>query len=116
MTLVDATRFLPLSQAHFLILGALSRGDLHGYAIMQDVEKASSGYVKMGPATLYGSLKKLCEQGLVEELPADAFPDVDRRRRYYRLTAAGRAVCTAEAARLADLAVRTQSGLNLGPA
>lgn len=113
---VDPLQFLPLPQAQFLILGALSESDMHGYAIMQHVEESSRSLVKMGPATLYGTLKKLGDLGLAEELAPGAVPDVDKRRRYYRLTELGRSVCLAEAERLADLAARTRSNLLLGQA
>jgi DNA-binding PadR family transcriptional regulator len=108
----DPSSFLPLALARFHTLAALSGGELHGYAIMQIVEVSSGGLVKMGPASLYGTLKKLVDLGLVEEVGA---PDVDadRRRRYYRLTGLGERVCLAEADRLAVLASRTRR--NLGP-
>lgn len=111
----EVDRHLPLSQAHFHVLVALSAGELHGYAIMQLVEESSGGVVRMGPATLYGSLKRLVEAGLVEE--TDRRPaDDDQRRRYYRLTGVGRRVCVAEADRLAELVRRTHVNLRPGMA
>lgn len=106
----DPASFLPLAPARFHTLAALSGGELHGYAIMQTVEVSSGGLVKMGPATLYGTLKKLVDLGLAEEVGA---PDVDadQRRRYYRLTGLGQRVCLAEADRLAGLADRTRRNL-----
>ena len=92
---------------------ALTAGELHGYAIMQAVEQSSHGVVGMGPATLYGTLGRLCASGLTEEVAHRPDPDEDQRRRYYRLTALGRAVCLAEADRL-DQLVR-QSRVNLRP-
>ncbi|MFP5326573.1 MAG: PadR family transcriptional regulator [Acidimicrobiia bacterium] len=89
--------------APFHILVALTAGDRHGYALMTDVEELSGGHVKMGPGTLYGTLKRLVNQGLVEEVSASDDAD-DPRRRYYRLTALGSRVCAAEAERLAKLA------------
>lgn len=94
----------PLSPAMHHILLALLEGDLHGYAIMQSVEALSNGALRMGPGTLYGTLKRLLEQGLVEE--TDERPDADNddeRRRYYRLTPSGRASVRAENARMARL-------------
>jgi len=95
--------FLPLTGAQFHVMVALATGEMHGYAIMQAVESSSDGVVKMGPATLYGTIKKLVETRLAEEVPAPA-ADADPRRRYYRLTGLGREVCAAEATRLAGLA------------
>lgn len=92
-------RFLPLSPATLHILLALAEEDLHGYAIMQDVRRQSEGRYKLGPGTLYDNLQRLVEQGLVREVPRSA-RNADSRRRYYRLTAQGRGVLTAEIARL----------------
>jgi DNA-binding PadR family transcriptional regulator len=92
-------RFLPLSPATLHILLALAEADLHGYAIMQEVRRQSEGRYKLGPGTLYDNLQRLVEQGLVREVPRSA-RDADSRRRYYRLTAQGRGVLTAEIARL----------------
>lgn len=108
--------FLPLAPAQFHVLVALSGGDMHGYAIMQAVESSSNNLVRMGPATLYGTLKRLCEAGLTEELPHRPEPGDDQRRRYYRLTGLGREVCLAEADRLADLVQRSRSNLHPWPA
>ncbi|HEX5613978.1 MAG TPA: PadR family transcriptional regulator [Acidimicrobiia bacterium] len=103
--------FLPLAPAQFHVLVALTDGDLHGYAIMQAVEESSGGVVKMGPATLYGTLKRLVDAGLAEELARRPARDDDQRRRYYRLTALGQKVCLAEADRLAALVRVTRSNL-----
>jgi len=83
----------PLAPATLHILLALSSEDLHGYGIMQQVEKLSGGRYKLGPGTLYDNLEKLLRQGLIEELPAEAN---SRRRRQYRLTALGRKVLAEE--------------------
>lgn len=99
----DPRTFLPLPAAQFHILVALSAGELHGYAVMQAVESSSEGLVKMGPATLYGTLKRLAEEGLAEEVAKPLSPGEDARRRYYRLTGLGSRVCAAEAERLALL-------------
>ena len=109
----DPRSFLPLPQAQFHVLVALTAGDRHGYAIMGAVEASSGGVVRMGAATLYGTLKKLVQRGLVEE--SDHRPsDDDERRRYYRLTSLGQSVCGAEADRLADLVSVTRSNLRPG--
>jgi DNA-binding PadR family transcriptional regulator len=92
--------FLPLSPAVFHILLALADGERHGYAIMQQVAEGTDGLVKLGPGTLYGSIKRLLADGLIEE--TDERPDPaldDERRRYYRLTGLGRRVAEAEAGR-----------------
>jgi DNA-binding PadR family transcriptional regulator len=81
----------------FHILIALAERDLHGYAIMQDVSMRTNGKLRLSPGTLYGSIKRLLEQGLIVELEADD------RRRYYRLTPSGRNAAKEEAARLMDL-------------
>ncbi len=92
--------------AHFHVLVALADGDRHGYAIMQAVDSLSGGLVKMGPATLYGTLKRLVADGLAEETAQPGGGDEDSRRRYYRLTRLGQRVASAEADRL-DALVRT---------
>ena len=93
----------PLSPAMHHILLALLEGDLHGYAIMQSVEALSDGAVRMGPGTLYGTLKRLLDQGLVEETDERPAADDDERRRYYRLTPSGRESVRSETARLSRL-------------
>jgi DNA-binding PadR family transcriptional regulator len=96
----------PLTPAVFHILLALADGEKHGYAIMKDVEAQTSGQLKMGPGTLYGSIKRMLAGGLIAE--TDERPDMaldDERRRYYRLTTQGQAVVAAESRRLA-LAVK----------
>ncbi len=95
---------LPLQPAMFQILVALADQDRHGYAIMQDVASRTDGRMKLSPGTLYGSIKRMLEEGLIVEL--DERPDReqdDERRRYYRLTRFGRDVAQAEADRLATL-------------
>ncbi len=110
----DPSDHLPLPQAQFHVLVALSDGDRHGYAIMQSVEESSGGIVRMGPATLYGTLKKLVGHGLAEELSGRPAADDDKRRRYYRLTGLGERVCSAEADRLAALVRITRTNLRPG--
>ena len=100
----DVDSFLPLPASVMHIIVALAAGERHGYAIMRDIEELSSGSVRMGPGTLYGSIKRMIEQGLVEE--AEERPDPaldDQRRRYYRLTDLGRRVGVAEQYRLSSL-------------
>jgi DNA-binding MarR family transcriptional regulator len=100
----DVESLLPLPASIMHILVALADGDKHGYAIMRDVDAISGGVVRMGSGTLYGSIKKMLQQGFIEE--ADERPDPaldDQRRRYYRLTTLGRRVGAAEHARLAAL-------------
>jgi DNA-binding PadR family transcriptional regulator len=113
---LDSSSFLPLPQAQFHVLVALTEGERHGYAIMQAVETSSNGIVRMGPATLYGTLKRLVDQGLAEELPHRPAPADDQRRRYYRLTGLGQRVCAAEADRLASLVRITRANLRPGVA
>ncbi|MBZ5619938.1 MAG: PadR family transcriptional regulator [Acidobacteriia bacterium] len=101
----QAKDLLPLSPQVFHILVALAGGDQHGYAIMQDVAARSGGKLRLSPGTLYGSVKRMLDQGLIAELRDSERPgteDDDERRRYYRLTPFGRKVAKAEAARLAD--------------
>ena len=90
-----------LSPQVFHILVALAARDQHGYGIMQDVATRTGGSVKLSPGTLYGSIKRMLEQGFIVELRDSERPDEDlddERRRYYRLTAAGRKAAKAEAA------------------
>jgi DNA-binding PadR family transcriptional regulator len=95
---------LPLPPAVFQILVALADQDRHGYAIMQDVAARTDGRMKLSPGTLYGSIKRMLEEGLIVEIDERPDPeDDDERRRYYRLTRFGREVAQAEADRLTTL-------------
>lgn len=94
--------FLPLSPATLHILLSLAGEELHGYAIMQEVQRQSEGKYKLGPGTLYDNLQKMIDRGLVEELGKRPGDD-DPRRRYYRLSMLGRGVLTAEISRLDDV-------------
>lgn len=95
---------LPLPAATFHILMALADGDRHGYAIIQEVAARTGGEVTLGAGTLYRSIQRMVDQDLVVELTMRERPsDDDPRRRYYRLTAFGRAVAEAETRRLGDL-------------
>ncbi len=107
-------QLLPLTPAGFQILLALSGGDLHGYAIMQEVMQVTDNRVRLGPGTLYRSIKKLLIDGLIEELDERPDPALDdERRRYYRLTAFGLSVLGAEARRLEKLVRQARSRLLL---
>ena len=100
----DPRQFLPLTQATFNILLALASGEKHGYAIMQEVIERTGGEVKIGPGTLYGSIKRMHAAGWIVELDERPDPALDdERRRYYRLTDLGERVAIAEAERLAQL-------------
>jgi DNA-binding PadR family transcriptional regulator len=94
----------PLPSAAFQILLSLAGEDLHGYAIMRQVEEQTAGRMRLGPGTLYSSIQALLEEKLIEEVeaPEDGEPGHERRR-YYRLAAAGRKLAREEAERLADL-------------
>jgi DNA-binding PadR family transcriptional regulator len=95
---------LPLPPAMFQILVALADQDRHGYAVMQDVAARTDGRMKLSPGTLYGSIKRMLEDGLIVELDERPDPEHDdERRRYYRLTQFGREVAQAEADRLTTL-------------
>jgi len=105
----DPSPYVPLAPAALHIVLSLNRGERHGYAIMGDVERLSDGVIKLGPGTLYGTIKKLLADGLIEQ--TDSRPDPaldDQRRKYYRLTALGASVCASEIQRLANLVERTQ--------
>lgn len=116
----DPEKFLPLPASVMQITVALAGGEKHGYAIIRDVAELSGGASRMGSGTLYGSIKRMLEQGLIEE--ADERPDPaldDQRRRYYRLTALGHRVGAAEHGRLralVDAAGLRQLGLRPGGA
>lgn len=100
----DVEAFLPLAPASFHILLALAEEDRHGYAILLDVERRTGGEVKLSAATLYRTLERLLEAGLIEELAERPAPGLDdERRRYYRLRPQGEAVARAETARLQKL-------------
>ncbi|HEY7984939.1 MAG TPA: helix-turn-helix transcriptional regulator [Ktedonobacterales bacterium] len=95
---------LPLTPAVFHILLALSDGERHGYGIMREIEARTGGAVRMGPGTLYGSIKRMLADGLIVE--TDERPDPaldDQRRRYYRIAWRGERVAQAEAERLERL-------------
>jgi DNA-binding PadR family transcriptional regulator len=103
-TTVDPHDMLPLTPAVFHILLSLADGEKHGYGIMQEVSHITNGQMRMGPGTLYGTIKRMLEAGFLEETEErpDALLD-DERRRYYRLTDFGNRVARAETARLSSL-------------
>jgi DNA-binding PadR family transcriptional regulator len=104
-----------LSVAILHILVAVADRERHGYAIMQDIAARTDGRLRLGPATLYGSIKRLLNDGLIEELDERPDPDNDDvRRRYYRITPRGRKLAREEAARLAKL-VRQARATGLVP-
>jgi DNA-binding PadR family transcriptional regulator len=101
---VDAQDLLPLTPAVFHILLALADGEKHGYGIMLEVARLTNNSVRMGPGTLYGTIRRMLSAGLIIE--TDERPDPamdDERRRYYRITAIGKRVAQAEAVRLSTL-------------
>lgn len=100
-------KFLPLKSQWFHILLSLAGGEQHGYGIMQEVLNRTHGKVRLWPATLYGSIKRLIEADLIEESDERPAPEEDdARRRYYRLSPLGKRVLEAECERLQEL-VRT---------
>ncbi|MEO6237058.1 MAG: PadR family transcriptional regulator [Vicinamibacterales bacterium] len=95
---------LPLPPATFHILVAVADEDRHGYAILQDVAARTGGELKLGAGTLYRSIQRMLEQGLLIEVSSRPAPEFDdERRRYYRITPFGRAVAKAEARRLTQM-------------
>ncbi|HEV8632494.1 MAG TPA: PadR family transcriptional regulator [Thermoanaerobaculia bacterium] len=100
----DPESLLPLPPATFHILLALADADRHGYGIIQEVEARTGGELRLSPGTLYRSIQRLLEQGLLVEAAERPAPELDdERRRYYRLTPFGAAAARAEAQRLARL-------------
>ena len=98
------SELLPLQPATFHILMAVADQDRHGYAIIQEVATRTEGAVKLSAGTLYRSIQRMLEQGLIVEADERPAPDEDdERRRYYRITEFGTAVARAEAKRLSDL-------------
>lgn len=105
----------PLPPASLHVVLALLDGELHGYALMTRVAELSDGAVRMGPGTVYGTINRLLADGLIDESTDQAVRDDGERRRYYRLTARGRAVAVEEAARLQRMVHRVVRHLP-GPA
>lgn len=112
-----ADDFLPLSPAVFHLLLCLAEGERHGYALKREIARRTDGKLTLGPGALYGSIAKMLDQGLIEE--SDDRPDPhldDERRRYYRITALGRRVAQAEAARMRELVRLATARLGREPA
>ena len=114
MTENDTQKFLPLKPHCFHIMLSLAAGEQHGYGIMQEVLNRTTGKVRLWPATLYGSIKRLTEAELIEESDERPAPELDdARRRYYRLTPLGKRVLEAECDRLQELVrtIRVKQGM-----
>ena len=109
MSSPDPQSHLPLTPAvlHILLSVGDDRNGKHGYAIAREVEEITEGQIAMGPGTLYGSIQRMLDSGLIEDVPRGArrsrSPDTDERRRYYRVTPVGRRVLSLELARLAAI-------------
>jgi len=104
MTETDPKSFIPLKTHWFHIMLSLASSEQHGYGIMQEVLNRTTGKVRLWPATLYGSIKRLIETELIEESEERLAPELDdARRRYYRLTTLGRRVLDAECERMQEL-------------
>src|SRR5688500_6384227 len=111
----DPESLLPLPPATLHILMALADADRHGYAIIQEVAARTGGEVKLSAGTLYRSIHRMLNDGLIEELRSRPAPELDdERRRYYRITQFGTAVAKAEARRLSEL-VRLARGSGFAP-
>lgn len=112
-----AAALLPLPAATFHILLALSSGERHGYAIIQDVEASTGGDLRLSAGTLYRSIARMVEQGLIAEVAKRRTAADDERRRYYRITSFGTEVARAEMTRLTQLVrLAKASGLTPRPA
>ena len=105
---------LPLPPATFHILLAVAKEERHGYAIIQDVEASTEGELRLSAGTLYRSIARMVEQGLITEVARRRTTEDDERRRYYRITPFGTAVARAEMARLTQL-VRIAKASGLTP-
>ncbi|MCC6434865.1 MAG: helix-turn-helix transcriptional regulator [Acidimicrobiales bacterium] len=107
-------RVKPMPAASLYLLLALLGGENHGYALMHLVEEQSDGAVRMGPGTLYGTLNRLLEGGLIVETTGQRSSDGAERRRYYQLTAQGDRVARLELDRLRSLVSRFDGIVGLG--
>ena len=100
----EVESLLPLPAATFHILVALADEDRHGYAVIKDVAARTGGTLKLSPGTLYRSVDRMVQQGLIREISSRPAKDMDdQRRRYYRITPFGRDVAMAESRRLAQM-------------
>ena len=112
-TRAEIDALLPLPSAAYHILLVLSVGDRHGYGIIQDVEADTQGLIRLSAGTLYRTIQRLLEQGLISEPRSTT---IDPRRRSYRITALGLSVARAESNRLANLVhLATRAGLLIEP-
>jgi DNA-binding PadR family transcriptional regulator len=113
----DIQTLLPLTPTVFHMLIALADGEKHGYGIMKAVEEETQGHMKIRTGSLYGSIRRMLEAGLIEETYERPGPELDdERRRYYGLTDFGRRVLAAEAARMAEVMALMQGKRILGRA
>jgi DNA-binding PadR family transcriptional regulator len=111
---IEALLPLPLATLHILL--SLADEDRHGYAILQEIARRTGGELKLGAGTLYRSIQRMLEDGLLAEVHERPAPELDdERRRYYRITAFGTAVARAEARRLSEL-VKWARAAGLAPA
>jgi DNA-binding PadR family transcriptional regulator len=99
----------PLTAAMFNVLITLADGDKHGYAILKEVEEQTAGEVQLSTGTLYGIIKRLLAEGLIVESRQRPAEDDDQRRRYYRLTDAGRQMAVVEAMRMEKVLARARN-------
>jgi DNA-binding PadR family transcriptional regulator len=109
-----ARDFLPLPVSEFCILLSLADAARHGYGIMTEVAERTGGEVELGPGTLYGAVKRMLADGLIEESERRRAADDDPRRRYYAITSLGREVVAAEATRMARLVRQARDKRVLG--
>ena len=107
-------RVLPLSPQVFHVLLALHQGPLHGYSIIQDIRQRTGEEIRLTASTLYDALARLVDAGLIEEVAAPAADVQDSRRRYYRITRAGRQAAQLEAQRL-DRLLRSARATGVSP-
>ena len=105
----DVSRLLPLKPVLFWILLVLVDGASHGYGILKEIEGRTDGAIRLEPGNLYRFLRRLLDDGLIQELDEAPEEDADTRRRYYDLTERGRATVRAEAERMRDLVQAAQS-------
>ncbi|HZS46533.1 MAG TPA: helix-turn-helix transcriptional regulator [Blastocatellia bacterium] len=114
---MNIKKFIPLKSQWFHIMLSLAGGEQHGYGIMQEVFERTHGEIRLWPATLYGSLKRLIDAELIEESDKRPAPEHDdARRRYYRLTSLGKRVLDAESERLQELVrmIKVKQGMVTG--
>jgi DNA-binding PadR family transcriptional regulator len=111
----ELQQLLPLTPAVFYVLFSLGNGEKHGYAIMQETDELSGGKFRMGPGTLYTTLQRLLDLGLIEEIDPGRIAAHDSRRRYYRLTDTGKSLLEADLGRM-DMVVKLARRRKLAPA